>query len=58
MQLPKLFSPIQIGSLTLPNRVVMAPITVDFANPDETPPEQQIAYQVVDVPVIAVGLRA
>lgn len=44
MQLPTLFSPIHIGSLELPNRVVMAPITVDFANPDETPSEQQIAY--------------
>ncbi|MBK8287910.1 MAG: hypothetical protein IPK95_04105 [Cellvibrionales bacterium] len=26
------------------NRIVMAPMTVDYANPDETPSEKQIAY--------------
>lgn len=44
MTLSALLQPLEIGSLTLPNRMAMAPITVDFANPDETPSEQQIAY--------------
>ncbi|HSC75516.1 MAG TPA: NADH:flavin oxidoreductase, partial [Pseudomonadales bacterium] len=43
-QLDKLFSPTKIGSLELRNRIVMAPMTVDYANDDETPSERQIAY--------------
>jgi 2,4-dienoyl-CoA reductase (NADPH2) len=39
-----LFSPIKIGSMELPNRIVMAPMTVDYGEPDETPSERQIAY--------------
>ena len=39
-----LFSPIKIASMELKNRLAMAPMTVDFANPDETPSDQQIAY--------------
>ncbi len=42
--LKKLFEPIKIGSLELKNRIVMAPMTVDYANDDETPSERQIAY--------------
>lgn len=42
--LTHLFQPIKIGSLELPNRIVMAPMTVDYANDDETPSERHIAY--------------
>lgn len=42
--LKNLFEPIKIGKLELRNRIVMAPMTVDYANPDETPSEKQIAY--------------
>jgi len=43
-QLDALFSPIRIGSMELPNRIVMAPMTVDFGQDDETPSDRQIAY--------------
>ncbi|MEZ5436393.1 MAG: FAD-dependent oxidoreductase [Pseudomonadales bacterium] len=42
--LEHLFQPIKIGSLELPNRIVMAPMTVDYANDDETPSERHLAY--------------
>lgn len=42
--LDALFSPIKIGNLEIKNRIVMAPMTVDYANPDETPSERQLAY--------------
>jgi 2,4-dienoyl-CoA reductase (NADPH2) len=42
--LKNLFQPIKIGSLELRNRLVMAPMTVDYANDDETPSERHIAY--------------
>jgi 2,4-dienoyl-CoA reductase (NADPH2) len=44
--LEKLFTPIRIGSMELANRIAMAPMTVDYANDDETPSERQIAYYV------------
>jgi len=40
----KLFTPIKIGSMELKNRIAMAPMTTDYANPDETPSDRQIAY--------------
>ncbi len=43
-QLNSLFSPIKIGSMELSNRIVMAPMTVDFGLPDETPSDRQLAY--------------
>ncbi len=39
-----LFTPIKIGTMELPNRIVMAPMTVDYGLPDETPSDRQIAY--------------
>ena len=39
-----IFSPIRVGNMELPNRLVMAPMTVDYGNDDETPSERQIAY--------------
>ncbi|MBW2274370.1 MAG: FAD-dependent oxidoreductase [Deltaproteobacteria bacterium] len=42
--LEKLFTPIRIGSMELANRIAMAPMTVDYANDDETPSDRQIAY--------------
>ena len=42
--LTHLFQPIKIGSLELPNRIVMAPMmTVDYASDDETPSERHVA---------------
>lgn len=43
-QLENLFRPAKIGNVELRNRIVMAPMTVDYANPDETPSDKQIAY--------------
>jgi 2,4-dienoyl-CoA reductase (NADPH2) len=40
----KLFTPITIGNMTLRNRIVMAPMTVDYANADETVSDRQVAY--------------
>jgi len=45
-QLKNLFEPITIGSMELKNRIVMAPMTVDYANDDETPSDRHIAYYV------------
>ncbi len=42
--LTRLFTPITIGSMTLKNRIVMAPMTVDYANADETVSDKQVAY--------------
>lgn len=39
-----LFEPIRIGKMELANRIAMAPMTVDYGQPDETPSERQIAY--------------
>ncbi|MFP6639979.1 MAG: NADH:flavin oxidoreductase, partial [Myxococcota bacterium] len=39
-----IFSPIRIGSMELPNRLMMAPMTVDYGNDDETPSDRQVAY--------------
>ncbi|MEI6113648.1 MAG: NADH:flavin oxidoreductase [Burkholderiales bacterium] len=33
-QFPKLFTPVTLGPITLPNRFVVAPMTTNFANPD------------------------
>ncbi len=43
-KLEKLFTPIKIGSMELANRIAMAPMTVDYANQDETPSDRQITY--------------
>jgi len=42
--LDALFSPLKIGSMELANRIVMAPMTVDYGLPDETPSDRQLAY--------------
>lgn len=42
--LSALFSPVKINEMELPNRLVMAPMTVDFADDDETPSDRQLAY--------------
>jgi N-ethylmaleimide reductase len=39
-----LFAPVQIGDLTLPNRIVMAPLTRSRAQPDNTPGELAARY--------------
>ena len=40
----KVFEPFKIGSMEIKNRIVMAPMTVDYANPDETPSDRHFAY--------------
>ncbi len=42
--LEKLFCPINIGSMEVKNRMVMAPMATDFANPDGTISERLMAY--------------
>lgn len=39
-----LFQPLQIGSMTVKNRIVMAPMTTDYGNEDQTPSERLMAY--------------
>ena len=39
-----LFDPLQLGDLPLANRVVMAPMTRNRANPDGTPGDLMVDY--------------
>jgi 2,4-dienoyl-CoA reductase-like NADH-dependent reductase (Old Yellow Enzyme family)/thioredoxin reductase len=39
-----LFSPIRIGTMELPNRVVMSPMTTDYGTRDQEPSERLMAY--------------
>ncbi|MFV2061416.1 MAG: alkene reductase [Gammaproteobacteria bacterium] len=39
-----LFSPLKIGALTIPNRIVMAPLTRNRANQDNAPHELHVEY--------------
>ncbi|MFV1983895.1 MAG: alkene reductase [Thiohalomonadales bacterium] len=41
---PTLFAPLKLGSLTIPNRVVMAPLTRNRANQDSAPHELHVEY--------------
>ena len=43
---PKLFSPVQLGALELPNRVVMAPMGTNYADEDHKVTDRLIAYHV------------
>ena len=43
-ELKMLFSPIQMGTMELKNRIVMAPMGVNYAEPDGTVSEREIAY--------------
>lgn len=40
----KLFSPIRIGGMELPNRIVMSPMTTDYGNIEQEPTERLLAY--------------
>ena len=42
--LPELFSPITIGTMTLKNRIVMAPMTTNYGTPGQEPTERLMAY--------------
>jgi len=42
--LETLFSPGQIGTMRLPNRIVMPPMATNYADPDGSVSERQIAY--------------
>ena len=39
-----LFTPLEVGSLTLPNRIIMAPLTRGRATEDGTPTEKMVRY--------------
>lgn len=43
-QFPSLFEPIRIGGMAVKNRIVMAPMTTDYGNDDQTPSEKLMAY--------------
>ena len=43
-KLSRLLSPWKIGKLEIKNRIVMAPMTPVWCNPEETPSDRQIAY--------------
>lgn len=44
MSFERLFSPITIGSMQLPNRVVMSPMTTDYGTSEQEPSERLLAY--------------
>jgi 2,4-dienoyl-CoA reductase (NADPH2) len=44
MPFDNLFSPLSIGSMQLPNRVVMSPMTTGYGSPDQEPSERLMAY--------------
>ena len=45
-KLSMLMSPWKFGSIEIKNRLVMSPMTLVWANPDETPSDRQISYWV------------
>ncbi|MBW2057062.1 MAG: FAD-dependent oxidoreductase [Deltaproteobacteria bacterium] len=46
MDLDRLFSPLSIGELQVPNRIVMPPMATNYASPEGFPTDRQIAYYV------------
>src|SRR3990167_5679577 len=42
--MPSLFTPFQVGDITLANRIVMAPLTRNRARPGRVPGELQVEY--------------
>jgi len=44
MKFKSMFTPIQIGSMTVPNRFVVSPMGNNFANPDGTMSDRSLAY--------------
>ena len=44
MQYKRLFAPLTIRSLTLPNRMIVSAMVTNYANQDGTPTEKMIAY--------------
>ena len=44
MKFPALFSPIQIGTVTVPNRFVIPPMANNLGNTDGTLSERSLAY--------------
>ena len=44
MKFPTMFSPIQIGTVTVPNRFVVPPMGNNFANTDGSISERSAAY--------------
>ena len=44
MKFPTMFSPIRIGTVTVPNRFVVPPMGNNFANTDGTLSDRSLAY--------------
>lgn len=44
MQYPKLFQPLQVGTLTLRNRIISAPNMMSALNPDGSPTDYMVGY--------------
>jgi len=44
MPFENLFAPIRIGSMQLPNRIVMSPMTTDYGTQEQEPSERLLAY--------------
>ena len=44
MRFPTMFSPIQIGSVTVPNRFVVPPMANNFSDPDGCLSQRSLAY--------------
>ena len=44
MKFPNMFSPVKIGTVTVPNRFVVPPMGNNFANTDGTLSDRSLAY--------------
>ena len=44
MKFPALFSPVRIGTVTVPNRFAVAPMGNNFANTDGSLSDRSLAY--------------
>ena len=44
MKFPTMFSPVQIGTVTVPNRFVVPPMGNNFANTDGTLSDRSLSY--------------
>lgn len=44
MRFPTMFSPIQIGGVTVPNRFVVPPMAKNFSDPDGCLSQRSLAY--------------
>ena len=48
----RLFSPLKVGSVEIPNRLVVSPMVTDYCNQDGTATERYIAYHEAKAKVV------